>query len=361
MACSTGLDAGALRHRHLHGLTHIAAALPVATHQHRAPALRSVGFNTARARQLDAVGHQDNLAALLDEARGTEQPAVLEHRALQRGERVGRENDLAPFGPHRAAVFNQGRNGLRRGGDARQTGGIVVEVQRDSLARGQCHGAGLRHDHALVAHLGRKQRDVAAQRRLELALVDHTAGAACAAEGGLARHEFVGIGSAGGGDQATHIDLRRGRKVHPVGIAQKHLAVGTDLPVNLGGVVAQDVVEHHRAAAGLVELHLGLASDIEAGPVNDGSVAGLVDRHQRRACRCGAGVDADASAADHAALRQLLGGRRCLLRMGQADYAAQGDTGERRAHGLRQGMGGALALARCARSLGHGLQLLGAA
>ena len=186
---------------------------------------------------------------------------------------MGREDDLPAFGQYGAAVFHQGRDGLRRGGDACQACARVVEAQRDGLARGQGHRARLCDHNPLVAHLGGQQRDVAACGGRELAFVDHAAGAACAVETGFARHEFVSIGLARGGHQATHVDLRCGREVHAIGVAQEHLPVGADLAEDLAGVVAQDVVEHHRIGAGLVELHLGLAADVEARPVDHGALA----------------------------------------------------------------------------------------
>ena len=346
LPCGNGLDACALRHRHLHSLARVATALPVSAHQNRAAAHRAIGFDAAGARQRDAVGHQDDLAALLAQARGAELPTVLDHRALQRSQRVGRQNDLPAFGQHGTAVLHQGRDGLRRGGDACQARATVVEVERDGFARGQRHGARLGHNHALVAHLGGEQGDVAACCRRELAFVDHAACAACAVEAGLARHELVGVGLAGGGHQAAHVDLRRGREIHPVGVTQEHLPVGTDLAVDLVGVIAQDVVERDRAAAGLVELHLGLAADVEAGPVDDGALAALVHAHERVACGCGARVDVGVAASDHTALGQLVGcgcgdGWRGLLRVGQAGHAAQRHAGQGGCDGLGQGFAGA--------------------
>ena len=42
-----GLDARTLRHRHLRGLACVAAALPVATHQHRAAACGAIRIHLA--------------------------------------------------------------------------------------------------------------------------------------------------------------------------------------------------------------------------------------------------------------------------------------------------------------------------
>ena len=233
-----GLNGGTSVHRHLHGQARVAAALPVAARQHRAAAGGAIGVNAAGAGQHNAVSHQDNLAAIGAQAAGAQLAAVLDHRALQAGQRVGRQNDVAAFGHHCAAVFYQRGNGLRRGGDASQAGARAIEVQRDGLARGQSHGTSLCHDHALVTHFGREQGDVAAQGGVQLPVVDHAAGSTGAVEDGLARHEIIRIGSADGGHQTAHIHLRGRREINAVRVAQEHLPVGADLAVNLTGVVA---------------------------------------------------------------------------------------------------------------------------
>ena len=219
LPCGVGFDACALRHRHLCGLARVAAALPVAAHQHRAAACGATRLYLAGARQLDAVAHQHNLAALAAQTGGAELPAVLDDSALQAGQRVCRQDDLPAFGQHGAAVFHQGRDGLGCGGEPSEARARVVEVERDGFARGQCHGARLRDDHALVAHLGCEQGDVAAKGCVQLTIIDHAAGGACAVKARFAGHEFVGIGLAGGGYQAAHVDLRRGREVHAVRVA----------------------------------------------------------------------------------------------------------------------------------------------
>ena len=198
---------------------------------------------------------------------------------------MGRQDDLTAFGHHGAAVFHQGRNGLGRGGDARQTSAGIVEVQRDGFARSQSQGARLCDHKPLVAHLGGQQCDVAACSGTDSAFVDHAARTAVSVEYGLARHELVGVGLTRGGHQSSHVHLRCGREVHAVGVAQKHLPVGADLAVDLAGVVAQNVVKSDRASARLVELHLGLAAHVETGPVDDGPLAALVHAHE-----CGVGT-----------------------------------------------------------------------
>ena len=339
-----GFNGGARCHGDGGGLAHIAAALPVATHQHRAAAGGAVGVNLAGGGQLNVLSHQHNFAALVGQAGGAQLPTVFDHRALQGGQSIGRQNDLPAFSQHGLAVFNQGRHGLRRGGDAGQPGcttrrARVVKTERDGLARSQGHSARLRHDDALVAHLGCQQSNVAAQRSLQLAFVDHAGCRPVAMDGGLTRHEVIGVEAARGGHQAAHIDLRRWRKIHPIGVAQKDLTVGADLPINQAGIVAKHLIQHHRAAVGLVELDFGIAAHIEAGPINDRAVAGLVDAHQRAERGLAAG-NAGQAATDHPTLRQLGAGRGRLLRVYQKPHAAQHHGGHKVGHNASPALGG---------------------
>ena len=364
LVCGVGLNAGALRHQDLCGLADVAAALPVAAHQHRAAALRAVGVNAACAGQFDLIGHEHHLAAFFGQASGAQLSTVLDDRTLQAGQRMGREDDLPAFGEHGALVVDQRSNGLRRSGQASQAGASVVEAERNGFARGQSHGAGPGNHYALVAHFGGKQGDVAAKRGFELALVDHTAGAALAIEGGFAGHELVSMCFAGGSHQAAHVHTGGGRKIHAARVAQNNLAVRTDLTIDLAGVVTLHLVEHHGTGVRLVEMHLGLAANIKAGPVDHCAGTGLVNRHL--CCGRVAG-DACTATADHAALRQLLSRRRSLLGMGQAGYASQQHAGHGGGHGASGDLSQALsntdtsAFACAASRLGYGLQLQGMA
>jgi hypothetical protein len=53
------------------------------------------------------------------------------------------------------------------------------------------------------------------------------------------------------------------------------------LAVDLGRVVAHDAVEQSSRAAGLDDVDLGAGANVEALPVQDGSVGGLLDVHLR--------------------------------------------------------------------------------
>ena len=111
------------------------------------------------------------------------------------------------------------------------------------------------------------------------------------------------------------------------------------MPINQAGIVAQHLIQHHRAAVGLVELDFGIAAHIEAGPINDRAVAGLVDAHQRAERGLAAG-NAGQAATDHPTLRQLGAGRGRLLRVHQKPHAAQHHGGHKVGHNASLALGG---------------------
>ena len=82
-----------------------------------------------------------------------------------------------------------------------------------------------------------------------------------------------------GGNQAAHIDHAAAAEVHAVAIADDDLAGRRDAAQNGAGFGARHAVEGGCAAAGLVELHLGARTDVEALPIDDGALAGLVNDH----------------------------------------------------------------------------------
>ena len=193
---------------------------------------------------------------------------------------MGREDDEPTRRTHGLPVFNQ-RVHLR-GADAEAVELALAavgggKVERDALACGQGHGARLRDQNTAVAHFGGKHGDVTAQARLDAAFVDDAAGGTVALKAGFAGHE-VGIGHlVRGGHDAAHVDRGARRKVHARRVDEIHLAVGVDLAVDLAGVGGQHAVERHAALAGLHKVDRGLAADVEAAPVDDGAVAGLID------------------------------------------------------------------------------------
>ena len=180
----------------------------------------------------------------------------------------------------------------------------------------------MRDDHATVARLGRQQRDVAAQRCRDVAVIDHAAGGAVAREAIAARHE-VGSGDAvRGGHQAADIDAGARCEVDAVGVTQKNLARCCDLAEDLARVGVEHAVQGHAAGTRLVEVDLRLGTNIEGAPVNGGAAAALVDVE-----RGGALADAGAAGNDLTTGWQLRGcwwagdGRRHAY----AQRSAQGD------------------------------------
>ena len=208
---------------------------------------------------------------------------------------------MATFGAHQVLVVHQGIDHGAvdlHGGEA-----LPSKLQSDFVARSQRDRALFGHDHTLVAHLRSQQGDVAAQARLQLALVDHAGGFAGAFKAGFAGHEVVVANAMGGDQQATHVDLGGGTKQDAVGVGQKHLAVGVDAAQDLAGLGVEHAVEGDRTGRGLHKIDLGLGAHVEAVPVQHRAVAGLVDVEAIAALPDGGG------ARRHLATLGQLGGR----------------------------------------------------
>ena len=73
------------------------------------------------------------------------------------------------------AVLDQ-RGHLRGRDEQPGEGSCRIEVQRDALTGREGDRARLRHDETRVADFRREQRDIAAETRPDLALVDHRTG-----------------------------------------------------------------------------------------------------------------------------------------------------------------------------------------
>ena len=312
-----GIDGGAAGHAHRCGCgrglrsglqQRVSAALPVAPHQHRAAAGRPRGADAAAALQLNAVAlqadvaafarclgaagiqgsrilhtraaRQHNAPALLLKTSGFHRATVFHHAADQAVHRLRADDDQAARGLYGQAVVHQGLNLAGRDAQAGQAV-VAVELQVKGFASGHGHGAHVRDDGTLVAHLRGEQGDVAAQCGLELAFVDHAGGAVVALKPVFARHE-VGIANAMcGRDQTAHIDARIFAKKHARRVGEDDLAVGRDLAKDLAGVVAEHTVERDAAGTGLYKLHLGVFAHIEALPIDGRAVGALLDEHIR--------------------------------------------------------------------------------
>ena len=272
-----------------------------------APALartvgRSVGRNAAGV--LDAVaGHQAHHAALRHQARGVDHPAVFHHPGLQAAGRLGRQDDQAAWGLHRVAVVHQRSHGGRSDQDIGQAA-FTADLQLVALARSQGHCAHLGQHYAPVAHLGRQQGDVAAVFGAQRALIDHAARRTPALQHVVARHKVGVADLVGGGRQRAYVHAGAWRKVHAVGVAQEHLAIGIDLAKNLAGRAAQHPVQNHAAGLRLVEVHLGRAAHVKALPVDSCTLAGLQNVHHALVL-----ANADAARRHLAAHWQLIGRR----------------------------------------------------
>ena len=253
-------------------------------------------------------GRQDDASALLLQAMGLDAAAVFDQAAHQAVHGLRADDDQAARRLHCVAVVDQGSNLAGFNADVGQAvAGVKLQLHR--LSSGQGHGAHLRDDGPLVAHLGGQQGDVATQVGLELAFVDHTGGAALALVTVLTRHE-VGIADAlGRGHQAPHVHPCVFAKVNAGRVSQHHLAIGADTAKNLAGVRSHDPVEYDAAGPRLLELHLGVLADIEGLPLDGGALTGLLNDHVGTALS-----DAGLPRADLAAGRQGCCGR-CVLRV----------------------------------------------
>ena len=201
-----------------------------------APALacavgRGVSVHATRVRNAVA-GHQAHHAAVRHQARSVDHPAAFHHAGLQAVGRLCGQNDQTARGFYRVAVVHLRCNS---GGADQNVGqsAFAADLQLVAVTRGQGHRAHLGQHHALVAHLGRQQGDVAAVLGAERALVYHAALGAITIQHVVARHKVSVADLVGGGGQRTHVHAGARCKVHAIGIAQKHLAVGIDLAKNL--------------------------------------------------------------------------------------------------------------------------------
>src|SRR6185503_14921376 len=92
-----------------------------------------------------------------------------------------------------------------------------------------------RYDHAVVAHLRRRERRIAV-RGDDLALVYHRAGVSGVVEVVAAGQEvLVGDGQRGG-EQPTDIDRRARCEQHAVRVGQEHLTVGGKTAEDFGRI-----------------------------------------------------------------------------------------------------------------------------
>ncbi|CRM58136.1 hypothetical protein [Pseudomonas sp. 24 R 17] len=152
-------------------------------------------------------------------------------------------------------------------------------------------------------------------------------------------------------DQVAHIDLAGATEDHTVAVHDHHRTGAIDLALDLTGprVGVVDAVEHGPAGL-LLEIHRGVAPDVEGLPVEDRLVGGLFDGHRGLAARLAllrpVGVEPTLGEAVihlQAALAQSVGNVRNLAkrrlpprRLRRLLRCNRRDTGVQRADGARQ-------------------------
>ena len=335
-----GVDGGACFHRHLAGLVQrhgvvkhpalgVLPALPITTDQHLPAARCTGGADAAAPLERDVVTREDDATAHAGEAAGVDAAAVAHHAALQLARGHGAQNQQAAIGLNRLLVLHQR---LPLTGLHADVGQLVirVELQFHHFARSQGHGAFGRHNQALVTHFRGHQGNVAFELGTQFAIVDHAACGTFALKGKVTRHEALVAYAVGGGNQAAHIHHAAAAKEHAVAIADDHLAWRGDAAHDGAGLGASDAVEG--GSAGIVEVHLGVLAHIEALPVEDGTLAGLVNDHVGATAADGSAACGQATACGQSVVRHGLGecgGHCCEHAKGQHQSNDQGFSGPR--------------------------------
>ncbi len=322
-------------HLHAAALAGAAGGVDVAGDQRRAglrlqgdlAAARAAGVEAAAGGDVAAIADEVDRAVPFDGAAGADHAGVVDHGAGQVAGDRGRHHHAAALGVQFAAVGDAGEFGDGFFVDREADQAVALHVERDLRAGGERHGAEPRLDHAAIGGVVAGEHDVAAVAGADQAFIDDRGAgrrAGIAAEDVAPGEEIVVADVQRGGDQAADVEARRGTEEDALRIDQEHAAVGRQAAEDRRGIAADDAVEHHRAAAGLHELHAVALADREALPVDDGLVAALGDELLR-----GRGiVDGGAAADDAAAGGQLLG----LRRQAGQQHAAEADGGQCRGH-----------------------------
>ena len=237
---------------------------------------RGIGRDAAGV--LDAVaGHQTHHAPIVHQAIRLDAAAVVDHATLNGIGRLRRQDHQATGRHHRVAILHIGRDSGGRDQDMGQRV-IGFKLKAVGFTRGQHNAATLGHHHAEVAHLRGQQRDVTAELGIQLTVVDDVANGTGAVEVVVAAHE-IGIADAvGRGQQTAHIHTRPWREINAIRVLQEHRPIGFDLTKNLARVAVLHPVQSHTVRTGLVELHRGLRTHIEALPIQHRFVRALFHR-----------------------------------------------------------------------------------
>ncbi len=162
---------------------------------------------------------------------------------------------------------------------------IAAEVDRQRVAGAQRHGAKLRGDHALIAHVIGQECHIAATGGIDRAFVDDAPRAVAGETSGIAAQARV-THIERGGNQAAHVDLCVLAKNDAVRVDQVHLPIGVQAPENPAAVGAQNAVDRNGGCRRLQKIDRCLRPNAEAQPIdrdiharlpNIGDVAGLGD------------------------------------------------------------------------------------
>ena len=214
----------------------------------------------------------DDLAGIADDARGE----------LVVG--LGGDDDLTAGRAHDAAVVDERLHARRVDEQAGDAGG-GIEVEADGFAGGEDDRARLGHDQAGVTDFGREERDVAAERAADRALVeDHTHRAVTAEVQSAGEEVRVGDRERRG-DEGADVDARGRAEVDPLRVDEEDLAVGLDAAEDAAGVRADDAVEDRGRGRWLREPDGCITPDVEVLPIDDRAVGTLRDVERRRAGR----------------------------------------------------------------------------
>lgn len=196
----------------------------------------------------------------------------------------------------------------------------LIEGQYGLFACRERDGTEVGDDEAIVFYLFTNERDIAAERGIDGAAVDHcTVGIEHFVEDVIAIHE-IGRGDVQPrGDDAADIDHRCRSKNDAIGIDQDDLTVGVDTTGDGGAVIAENAVEGNRRAVRLDLLDTLIDIDIVRLPVDGHVPSGLINR------RCRAGL-ADGTAAAH---HLPASGTGQNIATGAGEQCAQHGCGER--------------------------------
>ena len=232
---------------------------------------RGLGFTVLH------VGNQQDFSVPLLQRIRLNRAAVADDAGRQLVGGLAGHDDLPAIGNDELFVVDQGLD----------SGGVYLYVEQpvraclqgDLVACGHDDAAELGADDAVVAHRGGQQGNTAAILGSDFTLIDDAAGGAAPVEGVVAVFKISVADVHGAGNEAAHIDLAACTEYDAVGVDEPHLPIRIQLPVNLAGIALGDAVQGDGAAVVLVEGDTGVFADVEAGPVDDGFAAALVDRH----------------------------------------------------------------------------------